>query len=150
MMKAYGQSKLAIVYFTLELARRLAGAAGRADGAEGGLGASSLRSAVDGSGRWVTVNAVDPGPVASNIGADNPGLAYRLVGPLIRGFFPSAARAARTAVRVATDPALERSTGGYWRSNKRREKPLDFDPALSRALWEKSLALAGIEEPRLG
>jgi NAD(P)-dependent dehydrogenase (short-subunit alcohol dehydrogenase family) len=150
MMKAYGQSKLAIVYFTLELARRLAGAAGRADGAEGGLGASSLRSAVDGSGRWVTVNAVDPGPVASNIGADNPGLAYRLVGPLIRGFFPSAARAARTAVRVATDPALERSPGGYWRSNKRREKPLDFDPALSRALWEKSLALAGIEEPRLG
>ncbi|MEZ4282033.1 MAG: hypothetical protein R3F21_20715 [Myxococcota bacterium] len=53
-------------------------------------------------------------------------------------------------MRVATDPALERSTGGYWRSNKRREKPLDFDPALSRALWEKSLALAGIDEPRLG
>ncbi len=150
MMKAYGQSKLAILYFTLELARRLAGAAGTADGSMGGRGAGSLRSAVDGSARWVTVNAVDPGPVASNIGADNPGLAYRLVGPLIRGFFPSAARAARTAVRVATDPALERSTGGYWRSNKRREKPLDFDPALSRALWEKSLALAGMQEPRLG
>lgn len=164
MMKAYGQSKLAIVYFTLELARRLANGAGSADvlanaaraGAnEGGSvaregAAFDLRRAVDGAGRWVTVNAVDPGPVASNIGADNPGLAYRLVGPLIRGFFPSAARAARTAVRVATDPALERSTGGYWRSNKRREKPLDFDPALSRALWEKSLALAGIDEPRLG
>ena len=180
MMKAYGQSKLAILYFTLELARRLASAAGasgasgaaRAAGARAGApgaptrapsgeatgnaapraggGAFDLRSAVDGAARWVTVNAVDPGPVASNIGADNPGLAYRLVGPLIRGFFPSAARAARTAVRVATDPALERSTGGYWRSNKRREKPLDFDPALSRALWEKSLALAGIDEPRLG
>ncbi len=82
MMKAYGQSKLAIVYFTLELARRL-------------------------EGRGVTVNAVDPGPVASNIGADNPGLAYRVIGPLIRGFFPSASRAARTAVMVATDPALD-------------------------------------------
>ncbi len=168
MMKAYGQSKLAIVYFTLELARRLADAAGAsvgrartpADAPSGetagriasrpGGDAFDLRSAVDGAARWVTVNAVDPGPVASNIGADNPGLAYRLVGPLIRGFFPSAARAARTAVRVATDPALERSTGGYWRSNKRREKPLDFDPALSRALWEKSLELAGIGEPRLG
>lgn len=171
MMRAYGQSKLAILYFTLELAQRLAGAAGVAGaraGAAGtparapsgevtgnaapraGGGAFDLRSAVDGAARWVTVNAVDPGPVASNIGADNPGLAYRLVGPLIRGFFPSAARAARTAVRVATDPALERSTGGYWRSNKRREKPLDFDPSLSRALWEKSLALAGIDEPRLG
>ncbi len=168
MMKAYGQSKLAIVYFTLELARRLADAAGASVGTAGnpagapsaeatgnaaaraGRGAFDLRRAVDGAARWVTVNAVDPGPVASNIGADNPGLAYRLVGPLIRGFFPSAARAARTAVRVATDPALERATGGYWRSNKRREKPLDFDPALSRALWEKSLALAGIDEPRLG
>lgn len=125
MMKAYGQSKLAIVYFTLELAQRLAG-------------------------RGVTVNAVDPGPVASNIGADNPGLAYRLVGPLIRGLFPSAARAARTAVLLATDPALGEETGGYYRSLARRDKPVDFDIDLSRALWAKSLALCGIAEPRIG
>ena len=57
--RAYSQSKLAIVYFTLELARR-----------------------TDGSG--VTVNAVDPGPVASNIGANNPGLLYTLAAPMIR------------------------------------------------------------------
>jgi len=124
MMKAYAQSKLAIVYFTLELARRLAG-------------------------RGVGVNAVDPGPVASNIGADNPGLAYRLIGPLIRGFFPSAARAARTALMLAADPALANESGGYWRSRKRRAQPLDFDAALSQALWQKSLALTGIPEPRL-
>jgi NAD(P)-dependent dehydrogenase (short-subunit alcohol dehydrogenase family) len=124
MTKAYSQSKLAIVYFTLELARRLAD-------------------------QRITVNAVDPGPVASNIGADNPGLAYRLIGPLIRGLFPSAARAARTALLVATDPALERETGGYWRSGKRRVHPLDFDPALSLGLWQKSLALCGIAEPRI-
>jgi NAD(P)-dependent dehydrogenase (short-subunit alcohol dehydrogenase family) len=120
MAKAYGQSKLAILYFTLELARRL-----------------------EGSG--VTVNAVDPGPVASNIGADNPGLAYRLLGPLIRTLFPSAARAARTALWVATDPALENATGGYYRSLKRREEPLDFDAAISRKLWRSSLELAGID-----
>lgn len=125
MMKAYAQSKLAIVYFTLEFARRL-------------------------EGRGVTVNAVDPGPVASNIGADNPGLAYRLIGPLIRGFFPSAARAARTALIVASDPALARESGGYYRSRKRRVKPLEFDAALSQELWRKSLALCGIAEPRIG
>lgn len=125
MMKAYGQSKLAIVYFTHELARRL-------------------------EGRGVTVNAVDPGPVASNIGADNPGLAYRVIGPLIRGFFPSASRAARTAVMVATDPALDRESGGYYRSRKRRAKPLDFDAALSLGLWQKSLVLCGVAEPRIG
>lgn len=126
MTKAYAQSKLAIVYFTLELARRLEG--GRAGGR-------------------VTVNAVDPGPVASNIGADNPGLAYRLIGPLIRGFFPSASRAARTALILATNPALEAETGGYYRSRRRRAQPLDFDPELSRALWARSLALCGIAEP---
>ena len=120
MMKAYGQSKLAILYFTLELARRL-----------------------EGSG--VTVNAVDPGPVASNIGADNPGLAYRLVGPLIRGLFPSAARAARTALWVATDPALESRSGGYYRSLSEREDPLEFDASVSRRLWQTSLALCGLE-----
>jgi NAD(P)-dependent dehydrogenase (short-subunit alcohol dehydrogenase family) len=119
LMKAYGQSKLAILYFTLELAARL-----------------------EGSG--VTVNAVDPGPVASNIGADNTGLAYRLVGPLIRSFFPSAARAARTALMVATDPALAESTGGYYRSMRRRDDPVDFDPETSRRLWAESLALCGI------
>lgn len=124
LMKAYGQSKLAIVYFTLELAARLAGTG-------------------------VTVNAVDPGPVASNIGADNQGLAYRLAGPVIRSFFPSAARAARTAMRVATDPALEGATGGYHRSLRRRDDPLDFDPEASRRLWNESLALCGLESDPL-
>ncbi|HPG27690.1 MAG TPA: SDR family NAD(P)-dependent oxidoreductase, partial [Myxococcota bacterium] len=124
MMKAYGQSKLAILYFTLELARR-----------------------IEGSG--VTVNAVDPGPVASNIGADNPGLAYRLVGPLLRNFFPSAARAARTAIIVAADPALEDANGGYYRSRKRRENPLDFDPETSRRLWQTSLEFCGLDRDPL-
>lgn len=149
MMKAYGQSKLAIVYFTLELARRLAVGTGGAAAADHAIDAQGTFGAADRT-RWVSVNAVDPGPVASNIGADNPGLAYRLVGPLIRGFFPSAARAARTALMVATDPALAQATGGYYRSGKRRAKPLEFDAELSRALWEKSLALAGIPEPRIG
>jgi NAD(P)-dependent dehydrogenase (short-subunit alcohol dehydrogenase family) len=118
--KAYGQSKLAILYFTLELASRLAGSG-------------------------VAVNAVDPGPVASNIGADNPGWAYSLAGPLIRRLFPSPARAARTALAVATDPALEDASGGYYRSQKRRKKPLDFDSETSGRLWQASLDLCGME-----
>jgi NAD(P)-dependent dehydrogenase (short-subunit alcohol dehydrogenase family) len=112
-MRAYGRSKLAITYFTLELARRI-------------------------EGRGVTVNAVDPGPIASNIGANNPGLAYRIVAPLIRHLFPSAGRAARTALMLATDPALAAATGGYYRSGKRRERPLAFDPATSERLWRIS------------
>ncbi|MEM9173629.1 MAG: SDR family NAD(P)-dependent oxidoreductase [Myxococcota bacterium] len=120
-MKAYGQSKLAVLYFTLELARRT-------------------------RGQGVSVNAVDPGPVASNIGANNPGLAYRLVGPLIRGLFPSAERAARTALWVATDPALAEQSGGYYRSLAHRVDPLDFDEDASARLWQQSLQLNAIED----
>jgi hypothetical protein len=87
------------------------------------------------------VNAVDPGPVASNIGADNPGLAYRLIGPLIRNLFPSAKRAARTALMVATAPDLEAATGGYYRSRQRRDRPLDFHEPTSHRLWQTSLDL---------
>jgi NAD(P)-dependent dehydrogenase (short-subunit alcohol dehydrogenase family) len=119
-LRAYGRSKLAILYFTLELARRL-------------------------EGRGVTVNAVDPGPVASNIGANNPGLAYRLAGPIIRRLFPSPERAARTAVMLAADPAVEGATGGYWRSGRRREQPLAFDPELAARLWRVSADLTGAD-----
>lgn len=121
--QAYGRSKLAIVYFSLELARRI-------------------------EGTGVTVNAVDPGPVASNIAANNPGLLYSLAKPMIRYLFPSAARAARTCLLVATDPALETSTGGYWRSRKRRERPLkNPDLELAAGLWCESVRLTGVNVP---
>jgi NAD(P)-dependent dehydrogenase (short-subunit alcohol dehydrogenase family) len=108
---AYARSKLAVVYFTLELARRTAG-------------------------RGVTVNAVDPGPVASNIGANNPGLLYSLARPMIKYLFPSADRAARSAIMLAADPALVDASGGYYRSMKHREKPIDFDPEIAKRLWQ--------------
>lgn len=118
--KAYSQSKLAILYFTIELSRRLRNSK-------------------------VVANAVDPGPVASNIGANNPGLAYRLARPMIQKLFPSARRAARTALMVATDPDLAEISGQYYRSLKLRAKPLEFDAELSERLWQLSLALCGIE-----
>jgi NAD(P)-dependent dehydrogenase (short-subunit alcohol dehydrogenase family) len=119
--QAYARSKLAIVYFTLELARR-----------------------TEGSG--VAVNAVDPGPVASNIAANNPGVLYSLARPMIRYLFPSAARAARTCLLVATHPELADETGGYWRSRKRRLRPLTKpDAALAEGLWQESVRLTGVD-----
>ncbi len=121
--QAYGRSKLAIVYFSLELARRI-------------------------EGTGVTANAVDPGPVASNIAANNPGFLYSLAKPMIRYLCPSAARAARTCLLIATDPALETSSGGYWRSRKRRDGPLKHpDPELSAGLWRESVRLTGVDLP---
>jgi len=121
--QSYSRSKLAIVYFTLELARRLA------ERGESG----------------VTVNAVDPGPVASNIGANNPGLLYTLLRPMIKHLFPSPDRAARTAMILATDPNLATRTGEYWRSRRQRENPLDFDEELSRRLWQISVECTRVD-----
>lgn len=116
---AYSRSKLAVVYFTRELARRTAG-------------------------QGVTVNAVDPGPVASNIGANNPGLLYSLAKPMIKYLFPSADRAARTAMMLATDPDLKDASGGYYRSMKLRENPLDFDADFSSRLWRVASEATGV------
>jgi NAD(P)-dependent dehydrogenase (short-subunit alcohol dehydrogenase family) len=117
---AYSRSKLAVVYFTRELARRTAG-------------------------QGVTVNAVDPGPVASNIGANNPGLLYSLAKPMIKYLFPSADRAARTAMMLATDPSLKDASGGYYRSMKLRENPLDFDAEFSQRLWKIAVEATGVD-----
>ena len=119
---AYSRSKLAVVYFTHELAKRSAGSG-------------------------VTVNAVDPGPVASNIGANNPGFLYSLARPMIRYLFPSADRAARTAMMLATDPGLEGRSGGYYRSRKHRQNPLDYDEKLSRDLWAVAEEATGAQLP---
>ena len=118
--KAYANSKLAIVHFTLELARRL-----------------------EGSG--VTANAVDPGPVASNIGADNPGMLYSLARPMIR-LFPSAERAARTAMLVACEPELSEQSGAYFRSRRKRArlKPAE-QPRVGAELWRRTAELLGID-----
>lgn len=117
---AYSRSKLAVVYFTRELARRAAG-------------------------QGVTVNAVDPGPVASNIGANNPGLLYTIAKPMIKYLFPSADRAARTAMMLATDPDLKDASGGYYRSMKLRENPLDFDADFSQRLWSIASEATGVD-----
>jgi len=119
-MRAYARSKLAIVVFTQELARRL--------GAQG-----------------VTVNAVDPGPVASNIGANNEGLAYRIASPIIRRLFPTPERAARTALMLAMDPALEGATGGYYRSLRRRERLPAFEAEIRDRLWRISAELTRVD-----
>jgi len=116
MMGAYGRSKLAIVHFTLELARRLRGSG-------------------------VTANAVDPGPVESRIGQNNPGRAADLLTLVMRHGFPDADWAARTAVWLAASPELEGQSGGYYKYGRRRPPRTGRDPDLGRRLWELSAAL---------
>ncbi len=122
-MLAYCHSKLAILYFTYELARRLAG-------------------------NGVTVNAVDPGPVASAIADDNPGLTAPLASWLIKRIFPSPDRAAATAMHLCAAGGTGELNGTYWRFMAPQQPRFDRRrPWLGEALWRISAERTGVDWP---
>lgn len=122
-MQAYGQSKLANVLFTYELARRLA--------AEGTSG--------------VTVNALHPGFVATNFGADNAGWVGRVVKGVINVGAISPERGAQTSIYLATSPEVKDITGKYFVECKPvQSSPASYDEATARRLWEVSAQMTGL------
>ena len=90
--KAYGQSKLANLLFTFELAKRLAGTG-------------------------VTVNALHPGAVATGFGQGGPGLVSKVFG-LLRPLLRSPEKGAETAIFLASSPAVEGVTGKYFKDKE--------------------------------
>lgn len=117
--RVYGESKLANILFTRELARRLAGTG-------------------------VTVNCVHPGAVATGLGAQN-GLFARSVITLLKPFFRSPARGADTTIHVATAPELSNTSGEYF-VDRKPTKPTAHgrDDEAARRLWERSAELVGL------
>jgi len=118
-MRAYGRSKLCNLYFTYELSRRL-------------------------EGTGVTVNAMHPGFVATNMGANN--------GPLVRLFLPLIHRnsltpeqGASTAVYLASSTDVEGVTGKFFvRERERDSDPVSYDESAAKQLWEVSEAMTGL------
>jgi len=120
--RAYGQSKLANVLFTYELSRRL-------------------------EGTGVTVNCLHPGVVSTGFGKNNPGWA-RLVATLFAPFLRTAEEGARTAIYLATSPAVEGITGKYFADERIVPSSRDsYDRALARRLWEVSEKLTRPDAP---
>lgn len=114
---AYGRSKLANVYFTTELARRLAGTG-------------------------VTANAVHPGVVATEFGAGGDARGIGLLYKLARPFMRTAEQGARTTLFVATAPELEGVTGRYFaNSSEATPSAVARDEAAARRLWDESEVL---------
>ena len=90
-----------------------------------------------------TVNAVDTVRWRQTSG-QQPRSRLRIVSRHPRAL-PSPYLAARTALMLATDPKLEAATGGYYRSGRKRERPLAFDPEVSGRLWRVSAELTRVD-----
>lgn len=118
--KAYGRSKLANVYFTYELARRLADSD-------------------------VTVNALHPGFVASNFGKNN-GVVYTAIMTVLgKVAGRSPAKGAETSIYLASSPDVAGVTGKYFKDC--RETPssdVSYDTAVAEQLWTISAQLTGL------
>jgi NAD(P)-dependent dehydrogenase (short-subunit alcohol dehydrogenase family) len=110
---AYRQSKLALVLFTRELAKRL-------------------------QGTRVTVNSVHPGTVATNIWSRPMGPAGFIMS-VPKLFMRSPTKGAETVVYLASSPAVENTSGEYWDDLKIKESSAEsYDDNVAKKLWNVS------------
>jgi retinol dehydrogenase 14 len=116
---AYGRSKLANIWFTRELASRLAGSS-------------------------VTVNALHPGAVSTDIGVDRKSGFGTMVHRLLRPFFLTPEEGSATAVYLATAGELEGVAGQYYyRKKPAAVSALASQPEEARRFWEWSEQVTG-------
>lgn len=119
---AYSRSKLANLLFTLELSRRL-------------------------EGTGVTVNALTPGMVRTNLGrhVSIPLLAKPLVGLASWALLRSPEEGARTPVHLACSPDVEGVRGKCFADCQEQELlPKATEEDVARKLWDISEVMVGI------
>ena len=115
--KAYRRSKLANIAFTYELARHF-------------------------SNQIVTVNAMNPGLVATNVGQNAGGVSEKAKGLVdkIAGLTPE--EGAQTIIYLATSPEVNGVTGRYFVKEKSvPSSKISYDLEFCRRLWTVSESL---------
>jgi len=118
-LKAYGRSKMANVLFTYELARRL-------------------------SGTGVTVNALHPGLVETNIAKDN-GIFVSWIYPILKIAMIPPEDGAQTSIYLASSPEVEGVTGKFFTKCMSVKSDLaSYNQESQKQLWESSKALTDI------
>lgn len=118
--RAYSQSKLALILFTRELARRL-----------------------DGTG--VTANSLHPGVVATNIWSRPLGPAG-LIMKITRLFMASPKKGAETLVYLATSPDVEAISGEYFEKKRvKKSSEESYDRLAAEKLWNISVKLCHLD-----
>ena len=124
--RAYENSKLANILFTMELARRL-------------------------EGTGVTVNALHPGFVATGFAKNNG----KVIAALVSIFAPlvarSPAKGAETSIYLASSPSVEGITGKYFYDSRAiSAAPQAIDMVVAGRLWDVSAEMVHLADRRLG
>ena len=123
-MKGYGQSKLANILFTKELARRL-------------------------QDTNVLANTLHPGAVATSLGVDRKTGFGKTIYKLLTPVFQTPAEGATTALYLATSPDLDGVSGEYFYKQKIAAVSDDArDVELAARLWAWSEKEVGLTEQR--
>jgi NAD(P)-dependent dehydrogenase (short-subunit alcohol dehydrogenase family) len=118
-IQTYAKSKLANIYFTYALARRLEGTS-------------------------ITANALHPGSVATNLGGNNSWLKTKLRNLLKPGMI-SPEEGAKTIVYLAASPDVEGMTGQYFYDCRTiRSSEESYNKETAEKLWMLSEKLAGL------
>ena len=119
---AYGNSKLANILFTIELARRL-------------------------QGTGVTVNALHPGFVNTGFGKNNSGFLFKILAAVVPLIARSPEKGAKTSIYLASSPAVQNVTGKYFVDSKvAQAAPQAADTAVARKLWDVSAAMVRLTD----
>ena len=118
----YGNSKLANILFTMELARRL-------------------------EGTGVIVNALHPGLTSTGFGKNNPGLLMNIMGIVIPLIARSPEKGAATSIYLASSPEVQSITGKYFVDCKvAQPAPQATDMAVAKKLWDVSAEMVHLAE----
>lgn len=120
-LQVYGMTKLAQILFTYKLAKEL-------------------------SGTGITVNALSPGVVATNLLSDFQGKP-RALGFLHKIKNDSPDKGAETPLYLAASEDVKNLTGKYFANKKIEETSMaSYDQNTTERLWNESLKLCGIEK----
>ncbi len=121
-IKAYARSKLANILFTYQLARRLVGTG-------------------------VTVNALHPGHIATDIWKTNFGLIGHALKRIMGLFSLTPEEGAENSIFLAASPTLEGVNGKYFIKNEpAQSSPVSYDEETARRLWDVSADLTSLPE----
>jgi len=119
-MEAYATTKLMITAYTYALAERL-------------------------EGTGVTANVVEPGFVATNLGANMGGFWDKLAFTIVRPIQVSAERGAETSIWAASEPELEEVTGKtFAKKSETKSADITYEKEFQDKLWEKTAKLLGL------